>query len=134
MARDAEMERRLRNWARWCAGVSGSTLGYAAMRYTDEPAGTAERDIKIPVLGVEAEETDRAVRALEAGLQLTLKVVYVWEYDTKRQQRELGCTARAIQLRVERAHWQLKDWLDVERQKRDDLRRLNMLRVNGARP
>lgn len=134
MARDAEIERRLRNWALWCVGVSGSTLGYAAPKYTDEPTDTAEQGIRIPVLFIEAEETDRAIKTLEAGLQETLKVVYVSEYDTKWQQKRLGCTARAIQLRVERAHRLLKDWLDGERKKRDELRQLNLLRMKSARP
>lgn len=134
MARDAEMERRLRNWALWCVGVSGSTLGYAAPKYTDEPADTAEQGIRIPVLFIEAEETDRGIRALEVGLQETLRMVYVLEHDSKWQQKRLGCTARAIQLRVERAHRLLNDWLNQEREKREKQREFNKLRINSVRP
>ena len=133
MARDEDMERRLNNWARWKVGVSSATLGYAQVDYTFVGGGNSFSGTKIPVLGVEAEETDRAIKTLDHDLQRTLWVVYVSGADRTVQERALGCGARAIQLRVERAHVQLKRWITEENRRWGEFRRMTEARVKGMK-
>lgn len=79
MARDADTERRLQNWARWKLGAGARGLGYASVNLTmvlgDDRSDYQEA--RIPTVDCEAEETDRAIMTLPSELRATLEVFYV---------------------------------------------------------
>ena len=136
MARDAEMDRRLNNWARWRVGMSSGGLGYASVCYEDVvDKSRDDAQAKIPTLSVEAEETDRAIKLLPSELKRTIEVVYLEGSTTDKQLRLLGVnTVRTIQLRIERAHILLKRWFEEEREKWQKLNERTRDTIEAARP
>jgi hypothetical protein len=111
MARIEDIERRLLNWARWKLGATRSGLGYAAVRWNGALVGSRNRESVIPTIDCEAEETDRAVQALESRLRATVEVVYLHDRGLRAQARRLCCSEPTVKARVWQAHRALSQWL-----------------------
>jgi hypothetical protein len=111
MARIEDIERRLQNWARWKLGAVHSGLGYAAMRWAGGVVTPGRRESVIPTIDCEAEETDRAVQALEPRLRVTVEVEYLQGCSLRRKAQQLSCSEPAVKARIWQAHRQLSHWL-----------------------
>lgn len=112
MARLDWIEARLVNWARWRAMRGGAGgLGYAAVRLSAANAGRGGYlSASVPVLDVEAHETDDAVRLLHpGGLRLTVTEVYCGAGGLRDKARRLCCSEGEIHRRVGQAHTQLAE-------------------------
>jgi DNA-directed RNA polymerase specialized sigma24 family protein len=114
MAHIEWVERRLKNWARWSAERESASLGYPRATAFARAAGAprhSEARNSIPVDGIEADETERAVRALRR-VKGVLHAVVVLHYVRGMDGSELAAAMgritikRAYQL-VEEAHFEL---------------------------
>jgi hypothetical protein len=130
MARIEDIERRLQNWARWKHGAVHSGLGYASMRWTAAPITRGLRESIIPTIDCEAEETDRAVQALEPRLRATVEVEYLQGCSLRKKAQQLACSEPAVKARIWQAHRQLSHWLaDKAQQARVERDRVQQLQV-----
>jgi hypothetical protein len=130
MARIEEIERRLLNWARWKHGATRSGLGYASTRWGECTTTTRYREAVIPTIDCEAEETDRAVQALEDRLRRTVEVTYLEDCSMPRRAAQLGCSEPAVKARVWQAHRCLSQWLaDKAQQAQVERERVQRLQV-----
>lgn len=112
MARIDDIERRLLNWARWKAGPSGGSMGYARTNWgADVGTSLRYRDAKIPTVDCEAEETDRAVTALPGELRATVVQVYLCPGPDEERAARLQCARVTMHARISRAHVVLQVWL-----------------------
>lgn len=128
MARIEDIERRLLNWARWKLGASRSGLGYATVRWAGGVATRGYRESVVPTIDCEAEETDRAVQALESRLRATVEVEYLQGWSLRRKAQHLACGESTVKARVCQAHQHLSRWLSekahVAREERQRVERL----------
>jgi len=120
MARIEWVEQRLQNWARWKAirGGSGS-MGYAAVSLADADAG---RDgyitASVPMIDVEASETDDAVQRLwPGGLHLAVLEVYLGRGGMRDKALRMCCTEQALHARITRAHFMLAEHFNAKAQR-----------------
>ena len=123
-----DIERRLLNWTRWKAGAGVGGLGYASVNMLAALGGSSRGPhdpIPIPTMAIEAEETDRAVAALEPELRRTVEVVYLGRGGATEQARALGVTAAAVRARICRAHRAISCWLADLAQSREGRRQLD---------
>ncbi len=129
MARIDWVERRLENWARWSAERASSGLGYpratAFARAASAPRHAEARN-SIPVNGIEADETERAVRALR-GVKGVLHAVVVLHYVRGMDGSELAAAMGRITIRrayqlIEEAHFELVPLLQQSRRRGFDVR------------
>jgi len=111
MARIEDIERRLQNWARWKLGATHSGLGYASMRWDGGIRTPGNRESVVPTIDCEAEETNRAVMALESRLRATVEVVYLQGCSMRQKALQLCCGEPAVKARVWQAHRSLSHWL-----------------------
>lgn len=129
MARDAEIERRLLNWARWRVARGVGALGYAAVQL-GEQVGTraAYREARIPTSDCEAEETERAVQHLLPELRAAVVEVYTGSGVEADHMRELKCARSTMYLRIDRAHAALRlHFTLVEQARRAERSRVDAL-------
>jgi hypothetical protein len=117
MARIEWVRHRLENWARWCQQGDGRGLGYpsqSAFVRMGVPSAR-DRDSAIPVLAIEAAETDEAVKSLQLSqshLFLVLTYTYAkgWPRDVVAKKM---CRAEStISANLEAADRAIKRWLD----------------------
>lgn len=123
-----DIERRLLNWTRWRAGAGVGGLGYASVNMLAALGGGSRGPhdpIPIPTLAIEAEETDRAVEALEAELRRTVEVVYLGRGGAAEQAQALGVSVAAVRARVCRAHRAISNWLADLAQTREGRRQVD---------
>ena len=117
MARDADIERRLLNWARAKAGGLSGGLGYATVNLEAETHSRGYREATIPIDACEADITDQAVRALTPVLRDTVIQLYL----RNKAIRELAASARiseqGVRVRLWKAHDELRAWLSERARK-----------------
>lgn len=133
MARDADIHRRLINWADWLAGLRSKGLGFAAANMAAERVDGEGYDApsRNPVFDDEAEITDKAVRALQpAELKRTVVLVYTGPGGIKRIAQQLGVAEVTVHARIGQAHHKIQAWLSdraqdarVQRERDDAVRR-----------
>lgn len=123
MARIDWVRMRLENWALWCASQERSGLGYPSQAAFARLGGRARRaEASIPVLAIDAEETDRAVRSLRgthSHLFLVLQMVYAQGIDRKLVARRMARTEDTIKRNLEEADQLLARWFDEQRRGRE---------------
>ena len=117
MARLEWVRLRLENWARWCQQGDGGGLGYptqSAFVRMGVPSAK-DRDSAIPILALEAAETDEAVKSLQLSqshLYLVLTYTYAkgWPRDVVAKKM---CRAQStISANLCDADRAIKRWLD----------------------
>ena len=113
MARDADIERRLINWADWLAGLRSSGLGFGNPNRTEDRVDGEGYDApsRNPVFDDEAETTDKVVRSLPDDLRRTVVAVYTGPGGFKRIAQGLGITEMAVHARLWVAHYRIRVWL-----------------------
>ena len=134
MARLPDIERRLLNWARWRIGSLSGGMGYARTRYEHRVDGEGyDAQSRIPTDDCEAEQTDRAIAALEPPLQRALAETYLRGDGAAMKARRAGCSEATLYARVERAHRLIAAWLtDHASQARSERQRTEALQRSAA--
>ena len=82
MIDDDEIERRLRNWARWKLSGgdwrgAGVRAGSGAFPWASGLRSGYYRPVVVPILAAEAGETERAIATLDLELQAALRGWYI---------------------------------------------------------
>ncbi len=121
MAKIDWVERRLQNWGRWSQERVSNGLGYprssTIARAAGAPQHAEDRNV-IPVNGLDAWETEQAVRALrytDGALHALVVLVYVQTRSTTDIGAALGIGARRVYQRLEDAHRELAKWFAERR-------------------
>lgn len=136
MARVDWVERRLLNWARWKLGDSGGPGGYAGVNMANPTPGIREpyEAAPIPVLSVEASETDTAVATLCLELRRTVTEFYTGRGGLSDHLQRLGCAKATLYARLDRADRELVAWFNGKDQRaRAERQRVELLQ-RAARP
>lgn len=115
MARDAEIERRLQEWAQWITlGRRGD--GFPVTNVLHEswlpPAPGTTPTMKVGT-GNEARnrETHRAVGSLSVRLANTVVVHYCQRLPIAQQASRLQCGLSTIHARIDEAHRRIRQWI-----------------------
>jgi hypothetical protein len=127
MAKIAEIERKLLNWARWVHGAGSGGLGYARSNPQLDAARSGYREAAIPTSDCEASLTDMAVGTLDDRLRLTVRQVYLTGDSPAMDARALGCSETTVKERVWAAHRKLAHWFSD----RDQVARTERSRVEA---
>ena len=132
MARIPEIERRLQNWARWHALMSSGGGNYASVDLTQDKVDNQGWDAPtvIPTDDAEADETDKAVQALEHDQRVAVQKAYLGSGSVAERARKLGISLATLYARVDLAHVALarhfndaRAAADVERKRVEVLQR-----------
>ncbi|WP_280189092.1 hypothetical protein [Delftia sp. PS-11] len=119
MARIEHIKRRLDNWAMWRARRDANGLGFPSqnilavwMASTKQPP--KGRETTIPVLHLEAEETDRAVQSLKQSkphLFLVLELIYLRDMGVLGTARRIGRAPSTVHAQLDAADRAIDEWL-----------------------
>lgn len=133
MARIEWVKHRLENWARWCQQGNSSGLGYpsqSAFVRLAVPTARAREGV-IPVLAIEAAETDAAVSSLQLSqshLYLVLTYTYAKGWPRDVVAKKMSRAESTISANLEAADRAIKRWLDekqaVKQRKQADAKAL----------
>lgn len=136
MARDADIDRRLHNWARWRAGMRHGGLGYASVDMAAERVDGEGYDAPVPVptVDVEASETEEAVLALPSELRATVEAVYLGQRSIKVIAARLCVAEPTVHARIWAAHTKLRAWLSERMARRRAQREQVEAVQRSARP
>lgn len=128
MARIEHIKQRLNNWAMWRARRDNHGLGFATRNMLAnwmENAGEVSRygrEATMPVLHLEAEETDEAVEAMRLGkghLHVTLMCVYVKDLGVAGTARQMRRQPSTVHAQLEQADRWIEAWLQAKREAKD---------------
>ncbi|GGH62221.1 hypothetical protein GCM10010975_26680 [Comamonas phosphati] len=118
MARIEHIKRRLDNWALWRSRCDSNGLGFPSQNILAAWGASAEqqktRESVIPVLHLEAEETDRAVESMKVGkphLYETLHCIYIRDLGIPGTARRVGRAASTVHAHLEAADRAIDAWL-----------------------
>lgn len=115
MARIEWVRARLENWSRWCAQQENSGLGYPTQTAFARLGGKGRRsETTIPVLAIEAAETDQAVRSLQltqSHLYQVLTLVYAKNLPRHMVATKLCRHESTIKKNLEDADHAIARWL-----------------------
>ena len=119
--------RRMRNWTR--AKVSGTSHGYARMRWDDAPRGSSWHEAPLPTLSGEADDTDAAMQTLDVRERRAVVLFWAWENQelTTLARRCGGIDVRTYRDRVMRGHAALIDVLAKRTARWSETRKRNEL-------
>lgn len=112
MAIIADIERRLHNWGRWCAGAN-SGLGYAKADMAAERVDGEGWDTQavIPTSDVEASETNDAVSTLPMDLRVPIALLYARGQPFGVVAQRCGVGVEAVRQRRDQAQRRIAGWL-----------------------
>ncbi|MEY2892667.1 MAG: hypothetical protein RJA98_2575 [Pseudomonadota bacterium] len=112
MAKIAEVERRLLNWARWRAsmGQGGGRFARVSMAERVDCSGFDDSMAVISIDDHEAEQTDQAVMGLQSHLRATVECVYLGNGTLAEKSRRLCIAPATIKMRVDQAHRLISIW------------------------
>lgn len=105
MARDVEIEARLKRWAEWRKVGDGS--GYSSISPLHPnwtPPSPGMRPGVRAARPTDARQTDCAVRRLSARLQMTLELHYCRNLSLAEQAERLDCAESTVVQRIDSAH------------------------------
>lgn len=116
MARIENIQQRLENWALWSARGAGGGLGYASVSVLASDTWSRGRynGMTIPVMDIEAEETDQAVKALRLSrshLFVTLEMVYIKGIGVREAARRMRRAESTIHAQLAEADRLIQSWL-----------------------
>lgn len=140
MARIERIKQRLDNWALWRARRDGHGLGFPSQNMLAAWMASAEqrpklRESVIPVLHLEAEETDKAVQSLKPSkphLHQTLELIYLRDLGVQGTARRIGRAPSTVHAQLEAADRAIDEWLVAMVQERE--RKLAQLWAVKPRP
>ena len=138
MARIEWVRARLENWAAWCQQQADGGLGYPKQSAFAVLGGRGRRsDGAIPVLAIEAAETDQAVRSLrftQSHLYQMLVLHYALGLPRHQVAARMGRADATIKRQLEDADHAVARWLqDRQRQRQEMANAMEAMRTIGAR-
>lgn len=124
MARIEAIRQRLENWALWSVRGAGGGLGYASVNVLASDTWSRGRynGATIPVLDLEAEETDQAVKALRLSrshLYVTLELVYIKGIGVRGAAKRMRRAEGTIHAQLGEADKAIQDWLSDKAEDRE---------------
>lgn len=125
MARIDWVEERLQVWARWKIARGSGHMGFASVDLGGSNGGRSGYvTAAIPLLDVEAAETDEAVQQLHpGGLRLTVHEYYCGPGGIDDKLKRLCCAKATLMRRIEQAHEQMAVHFRQVRERREAERR-----------
>ena len=120
MARIDWVEDRLQVWARWKIARTSGVTGYGGFDLAAANGGRSGYvTAAVPLLEVEAAETDAAVDQLQpGGLRLTIQECYCGKGGEADHLDELKCSRAAMYARIDQAHVLLAEHFRAQKVKR----------------
>ena len=120
MARIDWVEERLQVWARWKIARGDGQMGFARADLGSANAGrSGYATAAIPLLEVEAAETDEAVAKLyPGGLRLSVTEYYCGRGGLDEKLARLCCAKATLMHRIDQAHQQMAEHFRIVREKR----------------
>lgn len=108
-----DITQRMIRWAEWLLRGNGGGLGFPReCSYTRMQQRGGDGGYSIDV-DLESAETEKAVQSLEQDLKLAVQVYYMTATTREIQAQYLKCHVRTMERRVERAHDQITQFLEV---------------------
>lgn len=115
MARLEYIRTRLENWARWCQQQDNNGLGYPSQSAFARLGGKGSRaEAVIPVLAIEAAETDQAVKSLrlnQSHLYQMLTLYYAQGLPLHLVAKRMCRAESTIKRQLEDADHAIERWL-----------------------
>jgi hypothetical protein len=128
MARIEWVRHKLENWARWCSQPASGGLGFPRQSTFARFIGADRRDeANVPLLSLEAEQTDRAVRSLQLSrshLYLVLKYHYAEGLPIHRVAQRMGRAQSTIKANLEQSDRAIAGWYEEQERARLKLKEL----------
>jgi DNA-directed RNA polymerase specialized sigma24 family protein len=122
---------KLENWARWCA-LPGGGLGYPRQTSFARFVASDRRDgAVVPLLSLEAEETDRAVRSLQltrSHLYMVLKLHYCDGLSIHRVAHKMHRAESTVRANLCTADRALAEWYEAIAEQR--LKERELVNIN----
>lgn len=143
MARIEHIKRRLDNWALWRARRDNHGLGFpsqnilAAWGASVESQKKGSRESTMPVLHLEAEETDRAVESMKgskAHLYETLHCIYVSDLGIPGTARRVGRAPSTVHAHLDAADRAIDAWLQNQARIKEEREAIARGREFASRP
>jgi hypothetical protein len=132
VARIEWVRQRLENWARWCASQDNQALGYPSQSAFARLGGRGRRaEASIPVLSIEAAETDRGVQAMRythPHLHQVLTLTYAKALPRDQVARRLARAESTVKANLEQADQVLASWFRQQEQAREARRQQWLVR------
>lgn len=113
-----DVRQRMIRWADWLLRGSGGGLGFPRECSYTRMQQRGDCGYCSPEVDIESAETEKAVQSLEQYLKLAVQVYYLASATRETQAQYLKCHVRTMERRVERAHVQIKQFLDDSRRRR----------------
>lgn len=136
MARIDWVRMQLENWARWCTSQDRGGLGYPSQAAFAKLGGHGRRaEASIPLLSLQAEQTDRAVQSLRQPhphLYLVLQLHYAKGLPRHQVAQRMARTEDTVKRNLEEADHALARWFDQQQQQRaaiEQVRVANQVRL-----
>lgn len=116
MARIESIRHRLENWALWKAKGRLGGIGYASVNILASDTWSRGRyaGMSIPVMDIEAAETDEAVQALKLSgshLFVTLELVYIKGVGVMEASRRMCRSVSAVHVQLAQADKAIQEYL-----------------------
>lgn len=129
MARIEWVKHRLENWARWCAQQESGALGFPKQSaFVRMIAPSGNYDAAVPVLSIEASETDEAVKSLQltqSHLYLALTLTYAKSLPCHRVAKQMGRAESTVKRNLEDGDRAIARWLEDKKAARDKMAALS---------
>lgn len=108
-----DMDRRLRNWARWCWQLSAGGRPVSGRAWIEDRVDGEGYDAPsvIPTSDAEAEETAKAVAAMPSELRAAVEAWYCGAGGVAQKCRRLCIGETTLRERIGRSHRWLGQWL-----------------------
>lgn len=119
-----DYERRMQNWRRWRLSAPAASTGASPAVYEALASGIysrfepRQRESSIPLLVGEAEDTDKAVRALDKPLQAAVVALYLERGGMDSKAKRCGCRRDAFKARLDVARGLILSHLEDQRRTR----------------
>lgn len=137
MARIADIERRLLNWARYEIAMRGRG-SFARIDLTQpnvDNRSPYDSQVPIGIMEGEAKETADAVEALEESLRKAVREHYFSTRGVPEQARALGIGKSTLYARIEQAHRVIARWLaEREQAAQQEAKRVRALQPGAQAP
>lgn len=136
MARIEWIKLQLQNWALWKVAGNSGGLGFSSQAAFLAMKVDCSRESPLPVDEIDAEKMDRAVESLKLGkghLHKTLQLHYIKGLGIPDVAREMHRAVSTIHAQLDQADVALREWFNVETEKRERRNPSAPSRLPGAK-
>ena len=116
MARISWVKQKLDNWGRWCQQKDSGGLGYPSMCAFARLGGSgANSGANVPIISLDASETDRAVQSLrfsQPHLHMTVTLIYARGFPRYQVARKMAKAESTVDANLALADHAIARWFD----------------------